>query len=1239
MNDPDTLVPGEATAAAQLLQLLLDEQARAWQQGQRLLVETFLERHPALPQRPQALLQLIAQEIVLRERAGETASLQEYRDRFPNLHDQLRDRLITQASLEPEPRAATLQTDLAGPAHTGPRAPAPESWPAIPGYEIAGVLGRGGMGVVLQGRDPELRRDLAVKVLLAGHRDDPAVEQRFIEEAQIGGQLQHPGVVPVYALGRSPDGRPYFTMKLVKGRTLAELLRERAAPAQELPRFLGIFRQVCQTLAYAHSQGVIHRDLKPANVMVGAFGEVQVMDWGLAKVLGAAASPEPTTPTQCSRDIRTVRSEGANPASTSPAQTQLGSVMGTPSHMAPEQARGDVDQIDERTDVFGLGAILCEILTDLPPYVAERPAQVYPKAVAADLKDALARLQASGADAELLRLARTCLAVNPEERPRNAGAVAEAITTYQNSVAERLRQAELERTAAQVKAQEERKRRRLAVGLAVAVVGVVLVGGGSAFWLLRQAAERRLELRQGVEAALDRAAQMQQQARWAEARAFLDQAEHRLGGSGPMDLRRRVEQAQSDLRLVGRLDAARLKAATWLGNRFDDAAAERAYAAALRDAGLGQEGDDAAALAARVRNSPIRAQLVAALDDWAGRTGDGRRQAWLLAAARQADPDPRRNRWRDPALWRQPAKLERLAGQVQLGRLSPQLLAALGGVLQRQGGRALPLLTAAQRRYPTDFWLTFDLGNALSMARRLGEAVGYYRAALALRPSTYAVHINLGVALKDQGDLDGAIACFQKALALDPRPAFAHTNLGVALQARGELDRAIACHERALALDPRLAHAHANLGAILRAKGALDRAIACLQKALALDPRLVQAHAQLGDALHAQGQLDRAIACYERALALDPRIAPAHVNLGAALHDRGDLDRAIACFQKALALDPRLASAHVNLGNALKDKGDLDGAIICYHKALVLDPREATAHANLGAALSARGHLDGAIACYQKALALDPRMPLAHYNLGNALAARGQLDEAVTAYRRAIRLDPGYAEAHCNLGSALQQQGRFTEARDAYQRGHQLGMKRPRWPYPSARWLRQAERLVELDAQLPQVLTGRARPQAAQDWVEFAALCYRKRLFAGSARLYRAAFSTRPPPPQTFLLGHRYNAACAAALAGQGQGQDAAPLGAAQRGRWRQQAREWLRAELAHWSQQLEAGGSQAAAQVQQQLRHWQRDPDLAGLRDAAWIVNLPAEELRACRQLWADVQGLLQRAGKREPRTERGVP
>jgi serine/threonine protein kinase len=356
-------------------------------------------------------------------------------------------------------------------------APSPVDEQYLGRYRDLGEIGRGGMGVVHRVRDLDLHRDLALKALASERGGESEAEHRFIEEAQVLGQLQHPGVPPLHELGRLSDGRPYFTMKLIKGRTLRELLKKRPSPDTNLARFVAVFEKVAQTIAYAHSKRVLHRDLKPSNVMVGAFGEVQVMDWGLAKVLKKderrSASPDSTSAATGVSVVRTVRAELAD------AETQAGSFLGTPDYIAPEQARGEVDDIDERSDVFGLGAILCEILCGRPPYVGRSSDEVRRKAARADLADAMAKLEGCGAHAELIELARACLAPEPLDRPRDAAQVARAISTYRSSVAERLRQAELARVLTEARVVQERRARRLAVALSVSVMALTTLAGGT----------------------------------------------------------------------------------------------------------------------------------------------------------------------------------------------------------------------------------------------------------------------------------------------------------------------------------------------------------------------------------------------------------------------------------------------------------------------------------------------------------------------------------------------------------------------------------------------------------------------------------------------------------------------------------------------------------------------------------------------------------------------------------------
>jgi tetratricopeptide (TPR) repeat protein/serine/threonine protein kinase len=1065
----------------------------------------------ALP--PEQRFEHALAELLQAEERGERPDPSDLLRRFPELESSLRTFLRNRERFDRlAPRLAPTVKAAAAPPGPPPEAPG-----RFGGYAVLGPLGRGGRGVVYRVSDPELNRPLAVKVLRPELQGDPDAVRRFLEEAQVMGQLQHPGIVPVHGLGRLPDGRPYFAMKLVQGRTLADLLAERPSPADDRPRYLAIFQQVCQAVGYAHSRGVIHRDLKPANVMVGAFAEVQVMDWGLAKVLGAGAA----RPDGASGEPRAVAAESADTICTvrtgaTGLSSADGLVVGTFAYMSPEQAQGRIEELDARADVFGLGAVLCEVLTGRPPYAGAAGWRLHQMAATADLADAFARLDSCGADADLIALARDCLAPERARRPRDAGAVAARLAAYLAAVQERLRQAELEKAAAQARAEEarataraERRARRLTLGLAAAVLAVVasLTVGG--LWLQRQQAEEaRLAaaLRQDVAAGLAQAVRLRRDSQFQESRDLLEQVRQRLGPDGPADLRDQVGRALAGTELARRLDAARRRSLREAGNGKPDlAGAQQEYAAALREAGLGQQREKVEVVAARVRASAVREEVVAALDDWAGMAGDVPLRAWLLAVARAADPDPRRNRLRRPELWRDKAALARLAEDGQVAELSPQLAAALSRALWVSGGDPAPLLRKAQARHPRDYWLLDLLGAALLEARRPDEAIGYCVAALALRPDPAGytslalalnetgkpaealkqceealrlgrdytpAHINLGIALCSLGRLDEGIGHLEEALRLEHDPAKehydasakAHYNLGIARLARGQVDKAVEHCREAVRLEPENPEARLNLGNAVQAKGRLDEAIACYHKVLKINPKHVGALTNLGAVLYDRGQREEAVRRFNEALSLDPRSALALTNLGVAFFDKGSLGEALRLHERALGCDPRCALAHNNLGLVLKELGKGDEAVKHYKEALRLDPRSAHAHTNLGNVYQEKGFVDEAIRHYQAAVAINPRFAIAQNNLGTALRHRGRLEEAIHHLEQAVRINKRYLKAHVNLGHALYAHGQPDRAVEHYQAAIDLDRGFPLPYYDLGQALLALGRLAEAEA-------------------------------------------------------------------------------------------------------------------------------------------------------------------------------
>lgn len=320
-------------------------------------------------------------------------------------------------------------------------------------YEIAGSHASGGMGEILLAKDLNAGRTVAMKVMLKGARAPQDQVLRFIDEARITGRLEHPNIVPVHEVGMDERDRVFYTMKFVKGTTLKQAITElHEGGAEALARFplaelLTVFQKTCDAVAFAHSKGVMHRDLKPENVMIGSYGEVLVMDWGLAKIMrdGRATVPGATTATREPSSIGDT-AEGASVAilsardATEDSSTKAGTVLGTPQFMSPEQARGEVEKLDQRSDIYSLGVILFQLLALRVPVTGKSPDEILRNVCAGRIEypsaDVTMKHCPGGRIPEsLMAVARKALALDPKDRYATVPDLQADVARYQTGFA------------------------------------------------------------------------------------------------------------------------------------------------------------------------------------------------------------------------------------------------------------------------------------------------------------------------------------------------------------------------------------------------------------------------------------------------------------------------------------------------------------------------------------------------------------------------------------------------------------------------------------------------------------------------------------------------------------------------------------------------------------------------------------------------------------------------------------
>jgi tetratricopeptide (TPR) repeat protein/tRNA A-37 threonylcarbamoyl transferase component Bud32 len=1011
----------------------------AWVLAKHKSLGQILQEQGALGEDEPALLEALVQQHLRRhghdpkQSLAALSTLKVVREELAGITDEDVQASVEKSTRPPDadPNATVCEPPSAGAGAAGLR------------YRILRAHDEGGLGKVSVAQDEELHREVAFKEIRERYADDPHLRRRFVQEGEITGALEHPGIVPVYGLGRHADGRPYYAMRFIRGESLkqaVERFHKADVPGRDpgernlaLRQLLSQFVVVCKTMAFAHDRGIIHRDLKPANIMLGKYGETLVVDWGLAKAVGRPES---------ARDGTEVTVQPSPDAGVEPTARNV--VIGSPPYMSPEQAAGRGEEVGLASDIFGLGATLYAVLTGQAPYSGEDRVKVLEKAYAGAFP--APRQVKQGVAPGLEAICLKAMAFEPGGRYPQALDLADDVEKW---LADEPFPAYREPWTGRTR-RFLRRRRTLVTGVVAPLLAVLFLSGGI-WWWLKQA---RAETARVTEIALNRAVELGKEKKWAEALVEARRAEALLERGGwDEELGRRVRELLKDLKMVERLEESRQSRLLIAkeGDRLRIAEViDRDYAAAFRGYGIDVMGLTPEEAGDRIRECFVKEEIAATLDDWADLRRNippGRARGWrrLIKIARLGDPDPWRNRFRSALLRPQTQTLKQLVVKARTKRLPPSTLVLIGMILRREGNipGAIRLLRKAQQQYPGDIWVNHSL--AIDLVKKnppeFQEAIRFFTAGVALRSQSPSLYVDLGFALYQEGRQKEAIAAFRRAIALNPKFAQAHTNLGVALYRQGKLAEAVTEHRRAIASDPKHANAHYNLGLVLAAQGKLAKAVGEFRRAIELDPKHALAHLDFGIALKVQGKVAEAVTEFHQAIAHDPKLARAHYNLAIALKEQGKRAEAVREFRRAIDNEPRYALAHYNLGIALVKQGKLAEAVREFRRVIDSEPRYAPAHYNLGIALRAQGKVAEAVTAYRRAIALDPKHAEAHTNLGAALYYQGKRAEGVREYRRAIALDPKLAPAHTNFGVALNDQGKRAEAVREYRRAIALDPK------------------------------------------------------------------------------------------------------------------------------------------------------------------------------------------------------
>ncbi|MGE0430833.1 MAG: tetratricopeptide repeat protein [Planctomycetota bacterium] len=834
-------------------------------------------------------------------------------------------------------------------------------------YEFSKELGRGAVGVVMAAEDPELRRNVAIKLLL--RPDDPDAVSQFIEEAQITGQLEHPNIIPVHELGRDQQGRPWLAMKRIDGINLGQLIGEQQPGplgAEDITRMLALFGKIADAVSFAHSRGVIHRDLKPDNILIGDFGEVLVGDWGLARPVREKDGKSSQRRPSMARAVTSARRvDEAH-------QTMDGEIFGTPAYMPPEQADGRTDEVDERSDIFALGAILYHMLTLERPYVGNSVQHVVMQAVQRQLLPPRQRAPHRHIPPGLDAIVMKAMAAAPRERYASVRTLQKDLDAWQANLPITARRD----SPVQRAVKWARRNPALALGSTMSVVFIMLLAAIGALWSAQVAGESQRR----AQAEADAAREGQRAADERRERERSDAARQRAD-----DARELAEEKQR---------IAQLRALAEAG-RVDDLLGELGMKLDL------QLEEELARFYDRMHEALSRG---ISLNSYVEHESQAEVNGFVAAFNRLVEAN------------------RKYGDRIQVRPVYWAMLAMLQLLRFNKPEEAVRCANEALKIDPQCSGAYSARGAARAAMNDPAGAEADCSEALSIDPENVDAWNTRGLAHRKQDNLAGALSDFSAALRIQPDMVAALVNRGVTYGMMKNADAAVADLNQALTYAPEMPEALYNRAMVFRQTGEYRAAIRDYELVLTRDPRLIDARYELAMVRKLDGDLDGAIADFDLYIKAndDP---DARLNRGVCWLNKGDADRALQDFDAVLAVNPDEALAHFNRGQAFRAKKQFDLAVKAFNESVRLDPKHANSWNCRGNARHELEDLKGALDDYAHAIELEPDNAEFITNRGVVRAGLDDTAGAIEDFRRVTQLAPTIFQGWFNLGMALKESG------------------------------------------------------------------------------------------------------------------------------------------------------------------------------------------------------------------------